>query len=183
MCRLAQLGYYRPRAQDVPQARSTFSRVAALRASTAGMNKAMTGMCNLTPTLALVSAVLLGGLALPDPGKAQPAGKAQPGNLAGSWSGGGVVSFASGSRERARCRAHYSRRSSTTYAMSATCATASGRAAQTASLRSVGANSYQGSFYNSEYNISGTIYVVVRGNSQSVQLSSSAGSASLQLSR
>jgi hypothetical protein len=108
---------------------------------------------------------------------------AQPANLEGSWSGGGVVSFASGSRERARCRAHYSRRSSTTYAMSATCATASGRAAQTASLRSVGANSYQGSFYNSEYNISGTIYVVVRGNSQSVQLSSSAGSASLQLSR
>src|SRR4029078_13657073 len=55
----------RPCAQDVPQARSTFSRLAALRASTAGMNKAMTGMCNLTPTLALVSAVLLGGLALP----------------------------------------------------------------------------------------------------------------------
>jgi hypothetical protein len=50
-------------------------------------------------------------------------------------------------------------------------------------LRNVGGNSYQGSFYTSEYNISGTIYVVVRGNKQSVQLSSSAGSASLQLSR
>jgi hypothetical protein len=50
-------------------------------------------------------------------------------------------------------------------------------------LHRVGGNSYQGTFYNSEYNISGTIYVVVRGNKQSVQLSSGAGSASLQLSR
>jgi hypothetical protein len=50
-------------------------------------------------------------------------------------------------------------------------------------VRIAGANRYQGSFYNSEYNISGTIYVVVRGNRQSVQLTSDAGSASLQLSR
>jgi hypothetical protein len=129
-----------------------------------------------TPAAALLS-LLLVNLVLPEPSRAQPAG------LEGSWSGGGVVSFASGARERARCRAHYSRRSSTTYVLSATCATASGRATQSASLRNVGGNSYQGSFYNSEYNISGTIYVVVRGNRQSVQLSSSAGSASLQLSR
>jgi hypothetical protein len=108
---------------------------------------------------------------------------AQPANLEGSWSGGGVVSFASGARERARCRAHYSRRSSTTYALTATCATPSGRATQNASVRQVGGNSYQGSFYNSDYNVSGTIHVVVRGNSQSVHLSSGAGSASLQLSR
>jgi hypothetical protein len=136
----------------------------------------MTRACYLTPVSTLV-ALVVGVLVLPGAGRAQPAG------LEGSWSGGGVVSFASGSKERARCRAHYSRRSSTTYVLSATCATASGRATQNASLRNVGGNSYQGSFYNSEYNISGTIYVVVRGNKQSVQLSSSAGSASLQLSR
>ena len=130
------------------------------------------------PTLpvTLVS-LLVGSLGLPDAGRAQPA------SLDGSWSGGGVVSFASGSTERARCRAHYSRRSNTTYVLSATCATASGRATQSASLHRVGGNSYQGTFYNSEYNISGTIHVVVRGNKQSVQLSSGAGSASLQLSR
>ena len=108
---------------------------------------------------------------------------AQPASLEGSWSGGGVVSLASGARERARCRAHYSRRSSTTYALTATCAMPSGRATQNASVRQVGGNSYQGSFYNSEYNVSGTIHVVVRGNSQSVHLSSGAGSASLQLGR
>jgi len=108
---------------------------------------------------------------------------AQPASLEGSWAGGGVVSFASGASERARCRAHYSRRSSTTYALTATCATPSGHATQSASVRQVGGNSYQGSFYNSEYNVSGTIHVVVRGNSQSVHLSSGAGSASLRLSR
>jgi hypothetical protein len=108
---------------------------------------------------------------------------AQPANLEGSWSGGGVVSFASGARERARCRAHYSRRSPTTYALTATCATASGRATQSASVRQVGGNSYQGSFYNNEYNVSGTIHVTVRGNSQNVHLSSGAGSASLHLTR
>jgi hypothetical protein len=107
---------------------------------------------------------------------------AQPASLEGSWSGG-VVSFASGAREKARCRAQYSRRSSTAYALTATCATPSGRATQSASVRQVGGNSYQGSFYNSEYNVSATIHVLVRGNSQSVHLSSGAGSASLRLSR
>jgi hypothetical protein len=30
-------------------------------------------------------------------------------NLEGSWSGGGTVTFASGTTEQARCRARYSR--------------------------------------------------------------------------
>jgi hypothetical protein len=132
---------------------------------------------HLSPSLVLAPFVLLGSLALSNASEAQPA------DLAGSWSGGGSVSFASGGRESARCRANYSRRSNTTYDLTATCATASGRATQTASVRSVGGNSYQGRFYNSEYNVSGTIHVVVRGNRQSVQLTSGAGSASLQLSR
>jgi hypothetical protein len=108
---------------------------------------------------------------------------AQPANLEGSWSGAGIVSFASGARERARCRAHYSRRSPTTYALTATCATASGRATQSASVRQVGGNSYQGSVYDNEYNVSGTIHVVVRGNKKNVHLSSAAGSAPLHLTR
>src|SRR5262245_28246010 len=106
---------------------------------------------------------------------------AQPANLEGSWSGGGVVSFASGARERARCEARYSRLSLTTYALTATYATASGRATQSASVSQVRGNSCQGSFYNNEYNVSGTIHVVVRGNSQNVHLSSGAGSASRHL--
>src|SRR6476661_8278484 len=113
---------------------------------------------------------------------AQPAKKPSTAGLEGSWSGGGTVIFASGSREQARCRAHY-RRAGIGYTVNATCATASGRASQTATLRQVGENRYSGSFYNSEYGISGIMYVVVRGSNQTVRLSSSSASAVLHLSR
>ena len=118
-------------------------------------------------------------------GKAEPVkeAKAEPG-LEGSWSGGGEVAFAAtGSRERARCRAHYTRRSKDSYSMNATCATASGKAAQTATVHRVGENRYRGNFHNPDYDISGTIFVVVNGNSQSVRLTSSSGSALFRLSR
>lgn len=105
------------------------------------------------------------------------------GSLAGSWSGGGWVSFASGSKERARCRAHYSREGGNSYSLSATCATASGKASQHATVYQVAANRFRGSFYNSDYNVSGSIRVVLNGNSQSVTLSGDSGSASLSLSR
>ena len=104
-------------------------------------------------------------------------------NLEGSWSGGGSVSMASGAREHARCRARYSRRSNEGYIVNAVCATPSIRAVQTASLRKIGDNRFRGTFYNREYGISGTIFVIVRGNTQSVRLTSEAGWASLQLSR
>jgi hypothetical protein len=113
---------------------------------------------------------------------AQPARKQPTSALEGSWSGGGTVIFASGAREQARCRAHY-RRAGIGCAVNATCATASGRAAQTATLRQVGENRYSGSFYNSEYGISGVMHVVVRGSNQTVRLSSSSASAVLNLSR
>jgi hypothetical protein len=137
----------------------------------------MTTSANSMPAMACVALLLAGSLGLSQSSTAQPA------SLEGSWSGSGVVSVASGGRERARCNARYRRGSNATYALTATCATASGRATQTASGRNVGGNSYRGSFYNSEYNVSGTISIVVHGNSQSVQLTSDAGSASLQLSR
>jgi hypothetical protein len=110
--------------------------------------------------------------------------KAESGsNLTGSWSGGGWVAFASGTKERARCRAYYSRAGGTSYRLSATCATASGKASQTAIVQQISANHFQGSFHNTEYNVSGTIRIVVQGNSQSVSLAGDSGSASLHLSR
>ena len=134
------------------------------------------------PIPALLIALIL--CWLPQTGNAQPSKKvASGGSLEGSWSGGGTVSFASGSKEQARCRAHYSRAGNNSYTVNATCATASGRAAQTATVRKVGENSYSGSFYNSEYSISGVIHVVVRGASQSVRLISDSASATINLSR
>jgi hypothetical protein len=103
--------------------------------------------------------------------------------LEGSWSGGGTVSFASGSGERASCRAHYTRAGSNSYTLNATCATASGRASQTASVRQVAENRYGGTFYNSEYGISGVISIVLHGRSQTVRLRSDSGSAVISLSR
>ena len=104
-------------------------------------------------------------------------------SLEGSWSGGGSVSFASGSKEQARCRAHYSRASKNSYRLNATCATASGKAAQIATVHRVGENKYSGNFHNPDYDITGTISVVVTGNSQSVRLTSSSGWAHIRLSR
>jgi hypothetical protein len=104
-------------------------------------------------------------------------------DLSGSWRGGGTVSFASGKGERAKCRASFSRVSGTSYAMSATCATASGSVTQQATLRQVGANSYRGSFYNPEWDTSGSISVRVAGRSLSANVSATKGSASMHLSR
>jgi hypothetical protein len=126
---------------------------------------------------ALFAAPVLMALMLTAPASAQTP------TLDGAWSGGGHVRFASGNSESARCRARYSRMSSNAYTLNATCATASGRASQTATLRHVGGNRYEGTFYNREYDVRGTIHVAVGGNRQSVRLSSDAGSASFELRR
>lgn len=111
-------------------------------------------------------------------------GSAQAQSLEGSWSGGGSVTFfTSGESEHARCRARYSRRSKGTYVLSATCATPSGRAAQTAVLRQVGEGRFAGNFYNAEYDIRGRIFVTLRGSTQTVNLTSQSGSGSFRLSR
>jgi hypothetical protein len=131
--------------------------------------------------VAVAAALLLSGF--PHAGDAQVSKKLSAASLEGSWSGGGTVSFASGAKEQARCRARYSPAGKDSYAVNATCATASGRAAQTARVRLVGNNRYSGSFYNSEYSISGVIDIVVHGSNQTVRLISDSGSAILQLSR
>lgn len=103
-------------------------------------------------------------------------------SLAGAWSGGGTVEYLTGNSERARCHARYSA-GTTTVSLSATCATPSGSLSQYARLHKTGANTYAGTFFNSQYNTSGAIRVVVHGNTQSVSISSGSGSASLSLKR
>lgn len=107
---------------------------------------------------------------------------ADPG-LAGSWSGGGWVSFSNGKKEKARCRATYRRASKDSYRLQATCATSSGKASQTATVYRVTASRYRGSFYNIDYNVRGSIRVVVSGGSQRVNLAGDGASASLSLRR
>lgn len=128
-------------------------------------------------TARLAALATVATLALVQPGAAQST------NLEGSWSGGGSVSLANGARENARCRAQYTRTSNTSYTLRAVCATTSGRASQTATLRHVGGGNYQGTFHNPEYNVSGTINVTVGRGRQTVHLTGDAGSAVFQLRR
>ena len=113
---------------------------------------------------------------------ATPEARSESATLAGTWIGGGVVDYITGGRERARCQASYSSGSST-ISVNATCATPSGSISQFARLRKTGANSYAGTFFNTQYNTSGSIHVVVHGNTQSVSIASGSGSASLSLRR
>src|SRR6185295_19442574 len=108
---------------------------------------------------------------------------AEPASLEGSWRGVGALAFMWGTKEHARCRADYRRNSETSYAVKAVCTTASATATQTAVLRMVGENRYRGNFHNSQYNVSGTISVVIRGTKQNVTLISDGASASLTLRR
>lgn len=104
-------------------------------------------------------------------------------DIAGSWSGSGSIMMPSGARENARCNVSYSKASGAGYTAFATCATKSARVTQSAKLRRVGGNAYEGSFHNSEYNVSGSMSVTVSGSSQSVYLSGGGGEASFRLSR
>jgi hypothetical protein len=99
---------------------------------------------------ALVLACLLMLSGMPHVANGQASKKLSVAGLQGAWSEGGTVSFTSGAREQARCRARFSRSGKDSYTVNATCATASGRAAQTARVSQVGNNRYSGSFYNSE---------------------------------
>jgi hypothetical protein len=134
-----------------------------------------------TLAFALAATLALGGL--PYVSNAQVAKKVSVASLEGAWSGGGTISFATGGTEQARCRARFSRAGEHSYTVNATCATASGRAAQTATVRQVGSNRYSGSFYNSEYSISGVIEIIVHGSSQIVRLTGDGASGVLNLSR
>src|SRR5258706_5786104 len=83
--------------------------------------------------------------------------------LAGLWSGGGTVVYASGDHERARCRAHYTPRDRAQVTVVATCATPSGSVTQTAKVSKTGVRHYTGTFFNDQFSISGTIQVIVNG--------------------
>ncbi len=131
------------------------------------------------PVLTLAAALILAAALLWAPLSA----RANAASLAGTWSGSGAISLASGQKEKARCRAQYSPAGGSGFAMSATCATQSAKVEQTARLKKVGANSYVGKFYNAEYGVSGSIRVTLNGNRQSVWLSGVAGTASFSLSR
>ncbi|WP_295555040.1 hypothetical protein [uncultured Hyphomicrobium sp.] len=134
------------------------------------MQKAVRSMFLSLGTGALL--VVMAGLTAP----------ANAADLAGSWKGGGTVTFSGGSKEQARCRATFSPSGKSAYDVSATCATQSGTVSQTAFVRGSG-SSYRGTFYNPEFDTTGNIQISVSGRSQVVRLTSAKGSALIRLSR
>jgi hypothetical protein len=118
------------------------------------------------------------------PAAAQLAEKASIGDvgLTGAWSGGGKIILPSGDTERARCRAHF-RQSGRTFQMSAICATASFKVAQTADLGWTGGNRYTGQFFNAEYGVSGSIVITVHGKRLVATLNGGGAAAQLVLNR
>lgn len=114
---------------------------------------------------------------------ALPSWDAEAEALDGVWSGGGHVSPKSGQREKVSCRVQYQSQGSKTYGVVATCATTSAKIVQTGSLTMVNPTRYVGDFYNSEYNVSGRVRVVVSGSRQTVTFWNPQGSGQLSLSR
>jgi hypothetical protein len=103
--------------------------------------------------------------------------------LVGSWTGGGTVTLASGAREKARCRASYIAAGGRTYAMTATCATASAKVTQTAIVSQNTKNRFGGTFYNPEFGVTGRIRIIVSGKRQTVYLSGGSGHATFNMHR
>lgn len=102
-------------------------------------------------------------------------------SLSGSWSGTGMVYPANGKAEKTRCRVSFSKISESQYRVNAKCASTSGKASQVATVSPAGKNKYSGSFYNKQHNTSGSLTITLRGNRQTVSMSSTVGSAKLTL--
>ena len=118
----------------------------------------------------LVVASVAGGSAGKDP-------------LAGRWSGSGSASFGPSGKERIKCRATYSRVSSSSYRMRAKCSNGATRVSQSAELSKISDTKYSGKFHNYDYGISGSIVVRLDGRRQNVTLRSEKGSAKISLRR
>ncbi len=103
--------------------------------------------------------------------------------IIGSWSGGGLIIFPSGEQEKARCRANFRQTGGGGIAMTGVCATASVRVSQSANLSRLTANTYSGDFFNTEYNLSGSIRIRVQGNKLNASLSGGGATAQFVLGR
>lgn len=103
--------------------------------------------------------------------------------LEGAWRGTGYVKPTDGERQRVECEVRLAPQGSKVVAVSATCRSNSTTIHQTGQLSIVTSERYIGDFYNSEYDISGRIRVVVKGSSLTVTFSGPRGSGSLNLTK
>lgn len=112
---------------------------------------------------------------VPSPASAQ--------TIVGSWSGSGTIVFPSGEQERARCRATFRPAAGGDVTMTGVCATASVRVSQSATLSRMTHNTYHGDFFNTEYNLSGSIRIRLQGNRINASLNGGGATAQFVLGR
>lgn len=108
---------------------------------------------------------------------------AQSIGIEGYWRGIGFVKPTDGQREKIHCRVTFNRKSTNTYGVQAKCASQGTNITQTGTLQRTGRNRYSGTFYNSDYNVSGRIQTRQRGNRQNVTFRSETGFGQITLFR
>ena len=103
----------------------------------------------------------------------------QAASIAGTWKGGGTaVRYKTGQKETVRCQITY-RGSGSQYGVSATCSTLSGKRRSGSGTVSGGGNRYSGRFQDGD--IFGTVYITVRGNTQTVTVASRKGKGTVRV--
>ncbi len=107
-----------------------------------------------------------------------------PTGLKGSWSGGGSGDLRIRLQGAGRsAELSFSSSGPKSYRVSGTCATQAGKVTQTAEIYQTTANRYRGDFHNPEFDINGTISIVVNGRSMTATLTSTSGTGVLGFSR
>jgi len=113
------------------------------------------------------------------------------GGISGSWKGGGTLISGQGTKEKVRCRVKITRTSRKSISLIANCASTSGKATQTMTLKAVSGSKYTGSFRNDDHNpngeavqtTTGKVVLTVRGNRLAMRMVSSEGKATVTLRR
>jgi len=118
-------------------------------------------------------------------GTTTSASVASAASIVGSWSGRGTVRLTSGQVEPVSCRVRYEKGDSAgkTFVVNATCAAAAGTFVLYGRVSKRAASSYRGSLFSEQHTLSGKIAISVQGNNQSVSVSGSRGTGSVNLRR
>ena len=108
------------------------------------------------------------------------AAEAAPASIAGSWHGTGTVGYR-GSVDKVRCRAHFTKTSGKSFAVTSVCTTANGRYDIAGNVTSTGGGRYRGTVMSG--NVRGRVTLFYRGTHMSVNVTGNRGSAQIRLTR
>jgi hypothetical protein len=104
-------------------------------------------------------------------------------DISGHWAGMGYVNAAGGAKEAIRCRVTYDRQTDRVFAVKASCASQALKITQTGVISKASAERYTGRLYNSEYDITARVRVIVKGSKQTLTITADEGAGVLRLTR